>query len=956
MKYDHKQIEKHWQELWEKNKVNVTREKKENPKFYILDMFPYPSGEGLHVGHPKGYIASDIIAKKKVMQGYNVLHPMGWDAFGLPAENYAIKNKLHPQKAMTENIARFKKQLQILGLGYDWSREVNTTDPAYYKWTQWIFLKIFQAGLAYESNEPINWCPSCQTGLANEDLENGLCERCGSVVEKKPLRQWVLKITDYAERLLSDLETLDWPEAIKESQRNWIGKSEGAEIDFEVSLEKEKEPENNKKFTVSIFTTRPDTIFGATYLVLAPEHPLLKELSDLADNSKEILAYRQAAGKKTELERGAENREKTGIAIKGLYALNPATGEKIPVWVADYVLADYGTGAVMAVPAHDERDYYFAVQYNLSIKNVIQPIFIDKNNPPQEGKKTVERKTIHALIRDPENDTWLVLKWKKQPWRGFVVGGVDEGEDLVEAARREVLEETGYEDLLYIKTLGESVRSEYFAAHKDENRLAITSAIYFELQSQHRREVSEEEQAKHEVEWVKLDSLNSDNMTCAELELWKERLSGNFAYTSEGLLINSEQFNGRLSSEIFEEIIKFIGGKLKTRYKLRDWVFSRQRYWGEPIPLIHCAKCGVVGVPEKDLPVTLPEVESYQPTGTGESPLAAIEDWVRTVCPECGGEGRRETNTMPQWAGSSWYYLRYIDPDNEQALVDKTKEKYWSPVDLYIGGAEHATRHLIYARFWHKFLYDQKIVSYPEPFTKYSNLGLILAEDGRKMSKRWGNVINPDEMVEKFGADAFRLYEMFIGPFTKSAGFKVSGVAGARTFLEKVCRLGENLSDQENSLKANSLLHKTILKVGDDIDNLRFNTAVSCLMILVNTLLEEEQVNKIVYEKLLIILAPFAPHLSEELWHKHFNKSEDESIFFKVWPNYDPALIKDEEVMVVVQVNGKVRDRFMIEAETEEEILKTKALSLEKIKNIIEGKKIIKAIIIKNKLVNLVVD
>ena len=780
MNYNPSTIEAKWQKIWQEINLYRTRENSQAEKFYVLDMFPYPSGEGLHVGHPKGYIATDIIARKKMMEGKNVLHPMGMDAFGLPAENYAIKHKVHPALAVAKNVEHFKNQLLKLGFTYDWEREVNTTDPDYYRWTQWIFIQMFKQGLAYESFEPINWCPSCKTGLANEDIEDGRCERCGTIVEKKPLRQWVLRITDYAERLLTDLEGLDWPEAIKESQRHWIGKSEGAEFSFEVIDHQEK---------ITVFTTRPDTLYGVTYLVLAPEHPLVTKLLPKLDNSEEVERYVAAVKNKPDLERTAEGKEKSGVCLKGLQVVHPLTKKALPVWVADYVLADYGTGAVMAVPAHDQRDFQFAKKYNLPIIPVVIPAVVDQGNPPRQNKTTVERRTVHALVRDPKNNTFILLQWKKYPWRNFIVGGVEEGEDIIEAARREVAEETGYKDLKFIKVLGDPVQAQYFTAHKDENRLAYTSAIYFELSDTPPDVVSEVEKEKYDIEWATLDSMNSQNMVCAELDIWKHRLEVDDAYTGDGVLYNSDSFNGQENQDIKKTITKLAKGQWVTRYKLRDWVFSRQRYWGEPIPLIHCEKCGVVSVPEEDLPVRLPEVESYEPTGTGESPLSAITDWVNTTCPKCGEKGKRETNTMPQWAGSSWYYLRYIDPTNTEVLVDSDKEKYWSPVDLYVGGAEHATRHLIYARFWHKFLYDIKVVSQSEPFKRYSNLGLIMGPDGRKMSKRWGNVINPDEMIDQYGADALRVYEMFIGPFTQSANFLESGVAGAENFLKKVWQL-----------------------------------------------------------------------------------------------------------------------------------------------------------------------
>lgn len=945
MEYLHSAIETKWQKIWQEISLYRTRENPKAEKFYVLDMFPYPSGEGLHVGHPKGYIATDVIARKKMMEGKNVLHPMGSDAFGLPAENYALKHKVHPAVAVQENIKRFKEQLLKIGFSYDWEREISTIDPQYYKWTQWIFLQLFHKGLAYESHEPINWCPSCKTGLANEDVEDGRCERCGTIVEKKPLRQWVLRITDYAERLLTDLDSLDWPEAIKDSQRHWIGKSEGAEIDF---LIKDTEAK------ITVFTTRPDTLFGVTYVVLAPEHHLVQTLLPEIKNQEVVQRYIEAIGNKPDIERTAEGKEKSGVPLEGIFVIHPLTQQEIPVWIADYVLADYGTGAVMAVPAHDERDFEFAKKYELPINDVVIPAVVDIKNPPRSDKKTVTRNNVHALVQDPKTKKFLLLQWKEFPWRNFVVGGVEEGEDIVEAARREVREETGYTNLKLIKVLGAPVHGQYFAAHKDENRIAYSTAVYFQLSNSSPEPVSLEEKNIYDIEWVSLEHMNADNMVCAELDIWKQRLQADIAYCDSGVVYNSGEFSGQHSEQAKKEITQAAAGRWVTKYKLRDWVFSRQRYWGEPIPLIHCEKCGVVAVPEKDLPVTLPEVESYEPTGTGESPLAAISDWVNVDCPKCGGPGKRETNTMPQWAGSSWYYLRYIDPHNDQKLVDPEKEKYWSPVDLYVGGTEQVTRHLIYARFWHKFLYDIKVVSYSEPFKKYSNLGLIMGEDGRKMSKRWGNVINPDEMISRYGADAFRVYEMFVGPFTQSANFNESGVGGAQSFLRRVWQLQDKVSGAKQDGTITNLLHKTIKKVSEDIDNLRFNTAISSLMILVNNLADSEGFSKETYNTLLQLLAPFAPHISEELWHRKDLQDED-SIYLSSWPAYDEALLQDEVITIAVQVNGKLRDTFEIESIASEEEIKNSALSQEKIKSWLDGKEIIKVIVVKGKLVSIVI-
>ncbi|MFT5179530.1 MAG: leucyl-tRNA synthetase [Candidatus Paceibacteria bacterium] len=783
-RYNHKNIEGKWQNTWKESGSFKTSDDPKKPKYYVLDMFPYPSGEGLHVGHPKGYIATDVISRFKTMNGFNVLHPMGWDAFGLPAENYAIKNKVHPRVAVEKNIKRFKEQLDIIGFTYDWDKEINTTDPEYYKWTQWIFLKLHEKGLAYESNEPINWCPSCKTGLANEDLVDGKCERCGSIVEQKPIRQWVLKIREYADRLLDDIEELDWPKSIKESQRNWIGRSEGSNITFDIKDATEK---------IEVFTTRADTLFGATYMVIAPEHPLIHSLEGKIENIKEVKGYIEETSKKNEIERTSEGKEKTGVLLEGISAINPINKESIPVYIADYVLAHYGTGAIMAVPGHDERDKEFAIKYNLPIKEVV-----------------------------------------------------------------------------------------------DENKK----------------------------------------------------------------IINSFEFDGLTSEEAKKKITEKAGGELKTDYKLRDWVFSRQRYWGEPIPIVHCGACGAVPVKEEDLPVILPEVESYEPTGTGESPLAGITDWVNTKCPKCDGAGKRETNTMPQWAGSSWYYLRYIDPNNTDSLVDIDKEKFWSPVDLYVGGAEHATRHLIYARFWHKFLYDIKVVNYSEPFKKLQHVGLIGAEDGRKMSKRWGNVVNPDDVISQIGADSFRVYEMFMGPFDQPVIWSTDGVVGPRRFLEKVWKLQESVKEENDSDENIILLNRTIKKVTEDIESVNFNTAISQLMIAVNAFEKESHVSKDSYGTILKLLAPFAPHITEEIWS---NLGEKNSIHKESFPSFDESKIEDSIVSIVVQVNGKVRDSISVERNTPETEILEMIHDNTSIQKWVEGKEIKKTIFVENKLINLVV-
>ncbi|HOW12733.1 MAG TPA: leucine--tRNA ligase [Candidatus Pacearchaeota archaeon] len=800
-KYNPLKIEKKWQNYWEKNQIFKAKDFSKKKKFYCLDMFPYPSGEGLHVGHPHGYVATDIISHYKRLSGYNVLHPMGWDAFGLPAENYAIKNGVHPSISTKKNIKRFKEQIKSIGLSYDWSREINTTDPSYYKWTQWIFLLLFKRGLAYEAILPINFCPSCKTGLANEEVIDDKCERCGTKVVKKNLRQWVLKITAYADRLLKDLDGLDWPEKIITMQKNWIGKSEGWQIKFKVL---------NSNLDIEVFTTRLDTIFGCTYLVLSPEHPLINNLKDKILNYNLVKKYIEEAINKTERERISEVKEKRGIKLEGIKAINPANNKEIDIFIADYVLSYYGTGAVMAVPYHDQRDFDFAKKFDLEFIKVIKP--------------------------EKESDI-------------------------------------------------------------------------------------------------------------------KE------AYEGEGVLINSGIFNGMKSFVAREKIGEWLAkknlAKKTVNYKLRDWIFSRQRYWGEPIPIVHCNKCGIVPLSEKDLPLKLPKIKKYQPSGTGESPLATIEKWVNTKCPKCKGPAKRETNTMPQWAGSCWYFLRYVDPKNNKKIFDYRKGKYFLPVDLYVGGVEHAVLHLLYSRFWIKVLYDEGIVDFKEPFLKLRNQGLILASDGRKMSKSLGNVVNPDEVIKKYGADSFRVYHMFMGPFDQPVTWQTKGIKGVRRFLERVY----NASDKVKKVKTKNkelekLLHLTIKKVEEDIENFRFNTAISSLMVLLNKMEKEKEIDIKHFSAFLILLSPFAPHLSEELWQKLGNKK---SIFFYKWPKYNSLYIKEEKTTFIIQVNGKVRDKIEVEYNISEEEAKKIALSQDKIKKWIDNKDIKKIIFVPNKLINFVV-
>ncbi len=814
--YNPKDSEAKWRNYWKEQGTYTVEDTTDRPKCYVLDMFPYPSGAGLHVGHPKGYIATDIYSRFKRMNGFNVLHPMGWDAFGLPAENFAIKNKVHPRVAVEKNIEVFKSQLEKIGFNFDWTREINTTDPAYYQWTQWCIARMFEAGLMEEVYEPIIWCPTCKTGLALEDLEDGKCERCGSDVEKKKLRQWLIKITKYADRLLEGLEKLDWEESIKDMQRHWIGRSEGAEIKFRVQSEEPKE--------ITVFTTRPDTLFGVTYVVLAPEHPLIDDLRSEIKNWGEVEAYIDGVKSKSDLDRQT-SKEKTGIVLQGIHVEHPVTGESIPVWIADYVMMGYGTGAVMAVPAHDERDFEFAKKFKLPLKAVVLPVF--SANEAEVFGEEIQKKEI----KKNENDA---------------------------------------------------------------------------------------------------------------------------PFVQDGYVINSDFLNGLQTKDAKQKMIQWLEenkkGTRKVQYKLRDWVFARQRYWGEPFPFIHKDDGSIEVVKDSELPVTLPEVEHYEPTGTGESPLAAIESWVNVP------GGRRETNTMPQWAGSSWYYLRYIDPKNNKKLVDPKKEKYWmgeNGVDLYVGGTEHATRHLIYARFWHKFLFDQGVVSTDEPFHKLINVGLIMAEDGRKMSKRWNNVINPDDVIEKYGADSFRLYEMFIGPFTQSAAWSTNGVEGVYKFLQRYVRLYDKELVSEEIEAQEKLINKTIKKVTRDIPAFQFNTAISEMMITVNELTKAEKIQKTVLERLNRILAPFAVHLAEELHHTIFGGTT--SIHHAEWPMYDESKTVDEVCALAVQINGKVRGVIEIAPDADEETAIRVAREQEQIAKWLEDKKPKKIIYVPGRILNIVV-
>jgi leucyl-tRNA synthetase len=938
--YDHIKVEAKWQEKWENEEPNKATENSDKKKFYALIEFPYPSGAGLHVGHIRSNTAMDIISRKRRREGYEVLYPIGWDAFGLPTENYAIKTGIQPAVVTKQNTDTFRKQLKALGFSFDWSREVDTTDPKYYKWTQWIFLQFLKKGLAYKKKMTINWCPKDLIGLANEEVVDGCCERCGTKVEKKEKEQWMLAITKYAERLDKDLDETEFLEKIKIQQRNWIGKSEGAEIDFAISGFDKK---------IKVFTTRPDTLFGVTYVVLAPEHVYVKELLSKVSNKTEIEKYITDTKAKTDIERTDAKSEKNGVELKGVKAINPANNEEVPVWISDYVLADYGTGAVMAVPAHDERDWDFAKKYGLEVKYVIAKRHISKEDPVQDGKPIVYRKAVNAFVRNPKNGKYLLLEWKTTNWKGPISGGIEEDEDPIEAAKREIQEETGYKNLRFIQNLGNPIRVDFYHPAKKENRAAEFIGLLFEIENEEKDEISDKEKLNHEAKWIDgedvLNFLNTGMLFFSRIGQTK------LSFLEDGLLINSAKFNNKNSDTVKKEITESVGGNWVMKFKLRDWVFSRQRYWGEPIPVVHCTKCGIVPVPEDQLPLELPAVKNYQPTQTGESPLSAIEEWVNTKCPNCKGPAKRETDTMPQWAGSSWYYLRYMDAQNDKAFADKKNLEYWKQVDWYNGGMEHTTLHLLYSRFWHKFLFDLGLVPTSEPYKKRTSHGLILAGDGEKMSKSKGNIVNPDELVKTVGADSLRIHEMFMGPFDQAIAWDTNTIAGSRRFIERIWKLQEKIGASKNE-KIDTLIHKTIKKVGDDIEAMRFNTAISSMMILLNDFEKETTISKENYSIFIQLLAPFAPHITEELWVLVGNEG---SVHASVWPQFDESKLVESSVNIMIQVNGKMRGMIEMKNDATEEEVKNMALNMVEIKKWIQDLPIKKTIFVKGKILNIVV-
>jgi leucyl-tRNA synthetase len=956
-RYNPKELEPKWQKKWATDKLyHAIDFDQKRPKYTVLTEFPYPSGDGLHLGHVREYTLGDIMARHKRQQGFNVLYPMGYDAFGLPTENYAIKNKIAPQVATAQNVSNFQKQFESLGYSIDWERSVNTTDPDYYKWTQWLFLQFYKKGLAYQAEVAINWCPHCKTGLANEEVVNGRHERCDTLVEKKTLKQWLLAITKYADRLIDGLQDVDYPSRIADQQVNWIGRSKGAEVDFVV---------DGHKDNITVFTTRPDTLFGATFVVLAPEHPLVKQITT-DDQRGHVNSYIKAAQGKSEIERQNTDREKTGV-FTGAHVINPVNDEKIPVWIADYVLTGYGTGAIMAVPAHDQRDYEFAKKFDLPITYVIDPVAVRDD---AKDKTTDKKKNKVVAVVQNDSGEMLTINWgPTMGGRLFVGGTVEKGEDPRETALREVTEETGYSDLEVVEVGPETFFYKYFAFSKQETHEVETTFVSLRLKSDKRvaQNLDESEKGNFAVEWV--DQAMADREVVEPLHRYAfDKFILGFCYHAEGLMANSGTYNGLPSAEAREKIVADLAkkghAKERINYRLRDWIFSRQHYWGEPIPIIHCPKDGAVAVPDKDLPVVLPKVEHYEPTDTGESPLAAITDWVNTTCPTCNGPAKRETDTMPNWAGSSWYYLRYYDAHNDQAFADRKKLDYWGAVDVYLGGMEHTTLHLLYSRFWHQFFYDQGLVPTPEPYTARRGQGIILAADGTKMSKSKGNIVNPNDILEQgYGADALRLTIAFLAPYDQTTPWSPESLGGTFRFLQRVWTLVQEYQASKagnGPLNAGLRLsmHKTIKQVSQDLQAMGFNTPIAALMAFVNELYKIKAEDdfaapnwKETLNTLLQLLAPFAPHMTEELWHQLGHKT---TIHTSAWPVHDEKYLVADTVTIVVQVNGKVRAQLQLPPDAGEETVVAAAQKDEHAATYLKGK-IRKTIYVPGKLVNFVV-
>lgn len=958
-RYNPKDIEPKWQKKWAEDNIYAAEENSDKPKKYILEYFPYPSGAAMHVGHVRNYAIGDAMSRFARMQGYNVLHPMGWDAFGLPAENYAIKTGISPQQAITQNTDRFKQQLAQMGFGYDWSREFASSDPEYYKWTQWFFLLLHKRGLAYRKESNQWWCPVDKTVLANEQVENGQCWRCGSVVEKKALPQWFFKITDYADRLADDLDNVNWTDSIKSMQRNWIGKSQGAEVDFALDG-------SNK--IIKVFTTRPDTIFGATFMVLAPEHPLVKEIT--TDQQRdEVNSYIHQTQSKSDVERQETDREKTG-AFTGAYAVNPANGEKIPVWIADYVLYGYGTGAIMAVPAHDERDQAFAKQFKLSITPVVSPIFLDYF---PEAK---DRPAVAVVARDPKTDTYAVLQWGQQGRRAngqvdFPCGGAEPGETPEQTAIREFIEETGYTDITIDQVLPAGTTSSYHPQYGTRTIRQIALATVNSMAHNGIVGTEDYEKDAYDVKWLPKDQILQK--VEKEWTVLADYAFNGAIHIGEGALINSGQYTNMRTAEAREKIVADLEAKgvvkMRTNYRIRDWLISRQRYWGAPIPMIHCQKCGTQPVPEDQLPVELPQMESYEPSGDGRSPLARVEEWVNTTCPNCGGKAERETDTMDGFACSSWYFLRFADPHNSEKAFSADKVKYWLPVDDYIGGAEHAVMHLLYARMWTKVMYDEGMIGFDEPFTTLRNQGMILAPDGQKMSKSKGNTIEPDSLIDQgYGADAIRVMELFIGPWNQMANWSVEGMGGSFRFLQRIWTLNQEFlesgatgQDNQDATELKRVVHRAIHKVSKDLGEMGFNTAIATLMETVNQLYkikvklpytEAAASWKWALQTMLQLLAPFAPHIAEELWQQLGN---DKSIHTSEWPQHDEKYLQSDTMDIVVQVNGKLRGKVEMPASASKDEVLHAAMSEPKVAANLKDKQIVKQIYVPSKIVNLVV-
>jgi len=933
-------VEKKWQEYWKNHHTFEAHIDKSKEKYYYLVEFPYPSGAGLHVGHVRSYTALDTLARKKRLMGYNVLFPMGWDAFGAPAEQYAIKNHIHPSIAVKENIKTFKSQIEKLGISFDWSREFATTDPEYYKWTQWQFLQFFKHGMAYKAKKNINWCPKCKMGLSNEDSSGGVCERCGTQVVQKEKEQWMLRMSDYAEDLIDGLNDTDFQERTKVAQINWIGKSTGAEVDFKLKQVNEK---------LTVYTTRPDTLYGVTFMVIAPEHPYVDLYSGLIKNMNEVIDYREQTNKKTEFERTQLVKDKTGIKLEGLSAINPINNKEIPIYISDYVMMNYGTGAIMAVPAHDTRDYDFAKKFGIDIIQVLEE---ETGTPHSDESK---KNSIVAIVYDEKQDKYLTINWGNNGGRLFVGGTIKENESSLECAIREIAEETGYTDISLVKTAFK-INHHYYAYNKDKYFNIQATPFLFTLNSDKMVSQSLDDDEKFQVEWVSKDIIQKEIVD----ELHKKSFEytvNETAMVGDGIHINSDVLDGLHKEEAISKMISYLEekgiGRKKTNYKLQDWIFTRQRFWGEPIPLIYCDDCGWVAVPDEDLPVLLPNVAEYEPTDDGESPLARIDEFVNTTCPHCGKPAKRETDTMPNWAGSSWYWLRYMDPHNDKEFASREALEYWGKVDWYNGGMEHATRHLLYARFWNQFLYNIGLVPNKEPFKVRASHGMILGEGGVKMSKSLGNVINPDDIVAEYGADTLRTYEMFIGDYEKEATWSEQGLNGCKRYLDRVVRLGEKVNDSlEYSSELEKDIHKTIKKVTEDIDALKFNTAVSSLMILLNKMEKMDSISKKDYRTYLTLLNPIAPHITEELNEEYQLGS---AICESSWPSYEEDKLVDSEKEIAVQVNGKVRATILVHIDDTDDIIKEKALSEDNVKKHIEGKEIVKIIVIKGKIVNIVV-